>query len=45
MSTLESVIWHVLGYTAIPFIVLGGIFVSTLLYLLVVKISGRSNDE
>ncbi|MCL9783206.1 TIGR02808 family protein [Vibrio sp. S4M6] len=24
MSTLESVIWHVLGYSAIPFIILTG---------------------
>ncbi|MGI2259207.1 TIGR02808 family protein [Shewanella sp. GXUN23E] len=24
MSTLESVIWHVLGYCAIPFIILAG---------------------
>jgi len=24
MSTLESVIWHVLGYSAMPVIVLGG---------------------
>lgn len=24
MSTLESVIWHILGYAAIPVIILGG---------------------
>ncbi|NOH71352.1 TIGR02808 family protein [Vibrio pectenicida] len=24
MSTLESVIWHVLGYSAMPFIILSG---------------------
>ncbi|WP_084186037.1 TIGR02808 family protein [Vibrio pacinii] len=24
MSTLESVIWHILGYTAMPFIILSG---------------------
>lgn len=24
MSTLESVIWHILGYSAIPVIILGG---------------------
>ncbi|QIA65800.1 TIGR02808 family protein [Vibrio astriarenae] len=24
MSTLESVIWHVLGYSAMPVIILGG---------------------
>ena len=45
MSTLESVIWHVLGYAAIPLIVLTGIFVSTLLYMLVLKIMGHDKDE
>lgn len=45
MSTLESVIWHVLGYSAIPIIVLSGIFVSTLVYILLLKIIGRDNDE
>ena len=45
MSTLESIVWHILGYAAIPVIVLTGIFVSTLLYLLMVKILGRDNDE
>ncbi|ART81577.1 TIGR02808 family protein [Oceanisphaera profunda] len=24
MSTLEYVIWHILGYAAMPFIILGG---------------------
>lgn len=24
MSTLESIIWHVLGYSAMPVIILGG---------------------
>ncbi|MGL6316613.1 TIGR02808 family protein [Vibrio sp. WXL103] len=24
MSTLESVIWHILGYSAMPFIILAG---------------------
>ncbi|MDA0148296.1 TIGR02808 family protein [Vibrio sp. LaRot3] len=24
MSTLESVIWHILGYSAMPFIILSG---------------------
>ena len=45
MSTLESVIWHILGYSAIPIIVLTGIVVSTLLYMLLVKIMGRDKDE
>ena len=45
MSTLESVIWHILGYSAIPIIVLVGIVISTLLYLLLLKITGRDKDE
>ena len=45
MSTLESVIWHILGYSAIPVIVLAGIVISTLLYLLLLKITGRDKDE
>jgi uncharacterized protein (TIGR02808 family) len=45
MSTLESIIWHVLGYIAIPVIVLTGIFAATLLYLLMIKISGKNSDD
>ena len=44
MSTLESVIWHVLGYAAIPVIVLSGIVVATLLYMLMLKIFGVNDD-
>jgi uncharacterized protein (TIGR02808 family) len=44
MSTLESVIWHVLGYAAIPVIVLSGIVVATLLYILMLKIFGVNDD-
>ena len=45
MSTLESIIWHVLGYSAIPLIVLAGIVVSTLVYLFIVKIASVDEDE
>ena len=45
MSALESFVWHVLGYAAIPVIVLTGIVVATLLYMLMVKLLGRDNDE
>ncbi len=31
MSTLESVIWHVLGYSAMPVIILGGFAVVAVL--------------
>lgn len=44
MSTLESVIWHVLGYAAIPVIVLSGIVIATLLYILMLKIFGVNDD-
>jgi uncharacterized protein (TIGR02808 family) len=44
MSTLESVIWHILGYAAIPLIVLSGIVVATLLYILMLKIFGVNDD-
>ncbi|MDF2155319.1 TIGR02808 family protein [Vibrio sp. CAU 1672] len=27
MSTLESIIWHILGYSAMPVIILGGFVV------------------
>lgn len=45
MSTLESVIWHILGYSAIPVIFLTGIFVSSLIYFILLKLAGRDNDE
>ena len=45
MSILESVIWHVLGYVAIPLIVLAGIFFSSLVYILLLKWTGRLNDK
>ncbi len=45
MSTLESVIWHILGYAAIPLIVFTGIIAATLLYMLMQKMMGRDKDE
>ena len=45
MSTLESVIWHILGYSAIPLIFLGGIFVSSLIYFILLEIAGQNRDE
>ena len=50
MSTLESIIWHVLGYSAIPLIVLAGLIGSTLVYFLMLKLlghdkKGRNKDE
>ncbi len=45
MSTLESVIWHVLGYSAIPLIFLTGIILSSLIFFILLKLAGRDNDE
>jgi uncharacterized protein (TIGR02808 family) len=43
VSTLESIIWHVLGYAAIPVIVLAGLVGSTLVYFLMLKLLGQEN--
>ena len=45
MSALESVIWHVLGYSAIPVIFLTGIFIASLIFFALQKLLGRGNDE
>jgi uncharacterized protein (TIGR02808 family) len=45
MSTLESVIWHTLGYIAIPIVLLVGIGISTLLFFLLVNLFGSGGDE
>ena len=45
MSTLESVIWHVLGYSAIPMIILAGVFVSSLVFFVLLKLLGRDNND
>jgi uncharacterized protein (TIGR02808 family) len=45
MSTLESVFWHILGYSAIPVIFIVGIFISSLIFFILLKLIGRNNDE
>ncbi len=45
MSTLESIIWHILGYSAIPVIFLTGIFIASLIFFALLKLLGRGNDE
>ena len=37
MSTLESIFWHVLGYAAIPIIVIAGIVISALVFYFLVN--------
>jgi uncharacterized protein (TIGR02808 family) len=44
VSTLESVIWHVLGYAAIPVIVIAGLVGSTLVYFLMLKLLGQDKE-
>jgi uncharacterized protein (TIGR02808 family) len=44
MSALESFVWHVLGYAAIPVIVVTGIVLATLVYLLILKIIGVKDE-
>lgn len=45
MSTLESVIWHVLGYGAIPVILVAGLAISSLVFYWLVTIFARKGDE
>ncbi len=44
MSTFESVIWHILGYAAIPLIFLAGIFISSLVFFGLLKLFRRDKD-
>jgi uncharacterized protein (TIGR02808 family) len=44
MSALESIVWHVLGYSAIPFIVLTGIFISTLIFFALTRLLGGKEE-
>jgi len=45
MSTLESVVWHILGYSAIPAILLLGIFFFSMLYFILLELTGHSVDD
>lgn len=45
MGAVESFIWHLLGYSAIPLIVLGGIFISSLIFLGLVRLLGSSGQD
>ena len=42
MSTLESIIWHTLGYAAMPAIFIGGFAVTALVFCLLMDKCGRS---
>ena len=45
MSTLESLVWHILGYSMIPVILLLGIWFSSILYFLLLELLGRGIEE
>lgn len=38
MSTIESVFWHILGYSVIPLILLAGMVISSAAFFLLLKI-------
>jgi len=42
VSLLESIIWHVLGYSAIPLIFLFGVGIFSLVFLGLVRLFGDS---
>ena len=45
MSTLESIIWHILGYAAIPVILITGFVISTLVFFFLAKFFDQGGDE
>jgi uncharacterized protein (TIGR02808 family) len=45
MSTLESVIWHVLGYIAIPSILIGGFLAAALVFYWLVRLLNKDGLE
>jgi len=45
MSTLESIIWHTLGYISIPLIVVAGILISSLAFYFLLKIFKVGGDD
>jgi uncharacterized protein (TIGR02808 family) len=40
VSLLESIVWHILGYSAIPLIFLTGIVIFSLIFLGLVRLFG-----
>ena len=45
MGALESAIWHFLGYSLIPLIFLGGILISSMIYFILLELTGRGADD
>ncbi len=45
MSTLESIIWHILGYSALPVILLVGYLITVGLGCFLLELTGNGGDE
>ena len=45
MSLLESIFWHILGYSAIPFIFLVGIVIFSLIFLGLTRLLGGDDEQ
>jgi uncharacterized protein (TIGR02808 family) len=45
MSTFESAIWHILGYAAIPIIVIFGIVISAMVFYILLNIFAAGEDD
>ena len=45
MSELESIIWHILGYSAMPFIFIGGFFGVFVVGAAILKFKGKHPVE
>lgn len=45
MSTLESIIWHILGYAAIPIILIVGFLVTAAVGCFLLELVNKGGDE
>ena len=45
MSTLESIFWHILGYSAIPIIFLIGISIAVGVFYFLLRMTGRDSEQ
>ena len=45
MGVLESIIWHVLGYTMIPFIFVAGFLAAAAVGCFLLELTGREGDD
>lgn len=45
MSTLESIIWHTLGYAAIPIILIVGFLISAAVGCFLLELMSKGGDE